>query len=125
MSPEDAERVSAGVAAINETYRTGDTGPWRRHVEAEFAPDVVLEASTNAFTEGEWHGHEGAVGFVANQMEVLDGMWLRLDDLISLDGDHIVATISFGGRARLSDLDVEMHPTHVFTMRDGSSRAGR
>ena len=80
MSQENVEVVEHAVAAINETYRTGDMRPWRRLVEAECDPEIVLDAPTDAFTEGEWRGHDGAVGFVANQMEVLDDMWLRVDD---------------------------------------------
>src|SRR5438874_1296451 len=72
--------IRAGIEAINETYRTKEIGPWRRHVEKSCDPEIVLEAG-EAFTEGEWRGHEGAVGFVANQMDVLEGMWLRLDEL--------------------------------------------
>ncbi len=83
MSQENVEHAERGVVAINETYRTGDMGPWRRDVEEVFDPDVVLEAEGHAFTEGEWRGREGAAGFVANQMEVLEGMWLRADESAS------------------------------------------
>jgi ketosteroid isomerase-like protein len=122
MSQENVEAVERAVAAVNETYRTGDMRPWRRLVEAECDPEIVLDAPTDAFTEGEWRGHDGAVGFVANQMEVLDGMWLRVDEYIDVgdgDGDVIVVAITFGGRARHSGLEVELHPVHVFRRRDG------
>ena len=97
MPRSNVEVVEHGVAAINEAYRTGDLGPLRRYAEEECDPEMVLEAPTGAFTEGEWRGPEGAVGFVANQMEVLDGMWLRVDE-------HI---------------DVELHPVHAFYRCDG------
>jgi ketosteroid isomerase-like protein len=119
MSQENVELATRGVVAINETYRTGDLGPWRRHVEAVCDPEMVLEAKTEAFTEGEWRGPEGAVGFVANQMEVLEGMWLRVDEIIEADEDRLVVPLTFGGRARHTGIEVEMHPVHVFTMRDG------
>jgi ketosteroid isomerase-like protein len=117
---ENVEIAERGVAALNETYRTGDMRPWRRHVEETFDPDVLLEAE-EAFTEGEWRGHEGAVGFVANQMEVLADMWLRVDDYVHVDDDCLVAAITFGGRARHTGLEVELHPLHVFTLRDGKA----
>ena len=60
-------------------------------------PEVVLEAGTEAFTEGEWRGHEGAVGFVANQMEVLEGMWLRGNEYIDVDEDWLIVAATFGG----------------------------
>jgi ketosteroid isomerase-like protein len=119
VSQESNEVVPEAVAALNETYRTGDMGPWRRHVEKWADPELVLEAPTDAFIEGTWRGHDGVVSFVANQMEVLEGMWLRLDELIEAHPGCLVAVITFGGRARHSGLEVEMHPCHLFRMRDG------
>jgi ketosteroid isomerase-like protein len=120
MSQENVNAVEQAVAAVNETYRTGDMRPWRRLVEAECDPEIVLDAPTDAFTEGEWRGHDGAVGFVANQMEVLDDMWLRVDEYIEVDdAEVIVVAITFGGRARHSGLEVELHPIHVFRRRGG------
>ena len=119
MSEEARELADRALAAINETYRTGDMRPWRRHVEEMFDRDIVLESDGEAFTEGEWRGHEGAVGFVANQMEVLEDMWLRVDEYLHVDEGLLVVAISFGGRARHTGIEVELHPLHVFRLRDG------
>jgi hypothetical protein len=62
------------VAALNESYATGDIAPWRRHVEQWVDPEAVLEAGSDAFVEGEWRGQDGAIGFISNQMEVLKEM---------------------------------------------------
>ena len=121
MSQESVERTERAVAAINETYRTGDLGPWRRYVEETYDPGIVLDATGGAFTEGEWRGHDGVVGFVANQMDVLDDMWLRVDDHIHDTDDCVVVAITFGGRARHSGLEVTLHPVHVFRLRDGKA----
>jgi ketosteroid isomerase-like protein len=88
-------------------------------VEKAFDPEVMLEAGGEAFTEGEWRGHEGAVGFVANQMDALEGMWLRADEYIDVDEDCLVVTLTFGGRARHTGLDVRMSPAHIFRLRNG------
>lgn len=45
-------------------------------------------------------------------------MWSRLDELIELAPDRLVAEVTFGGRARYSGLTVEMHPVHMIEMRD-------
>ena len=119
MSQENVDLADRAVAAVNETYRTGDMGPWRRFVEETCDPDIVLEARGGAFTEGQWRGHEGVVGFVANQMEVLEDMWLRADEYLRADDECVAAAITFGGRARYTGLDVELHPVHVLRMRDG------
>ena len=121
MSQETMEFAERGLVAINETYRTGDMRAWRAHVEETFDPDIVLETSGEAFTEGEWRGHEGAVGFVANQMEVLDDMWLRVDEYLRVDSELVVVAISFGGRAQHTGIEVELHPLHVFRLRDGKA----
>jgi ketosteroid isomerase-like protein len=121
MSQENVEIAEQAIAAINQTYETGDMLPWREHVEATCAPEIVLEAGTEAFTEGPWRGHDGLVGFVANQMEVLDGMWLRIDEYVYVSDNWIILGITFGGRARHTGIEVELHPIHVFKMRDGKA----
>jgi ketosteroid isomerase-like protein len=117
MSHGNVEIAKRAIAAINETYRTGDMLPWREYVEATCDPEIVLESGTEAFTEGLWRGHEGLVGFVANQMEVLEGMWLRLEEYVYVDDDWLILAITFGGQARHTGIEVEMHPIHVFRMR--------
>ncbi len=121
MSQENVELAHRGVAAINEAYRTGDISFWRRYVEEVCDPQVVLEAESEAFTEGEWRGHDGAVGFVVNQMDVLEGMWLRVDEYIEVGEDRVLAAITFGGRARHTGIAVKMQPVHVFTVRNGKT----
>jgi ketosteroid isomerase-like protein len=119
VSRENVERAEGAVAAVNETYRTGDMGPWRRYVEQTCDLDIVLEAKGQAFTEGQWRGHEGVVGFVANQMEVLEDMWLRIDEYVHDAEDCVAVAITFGGRARHTGLQVELHPVHLLRLRDG------
>lgn len=90
--------------------RLGDVQPWRHHVEMAFDPEVVLEAGGGeAFTEGEWRGHEGAVGFVANQMDMLEGMSIRVDDYTEVDENCLLVEITFVGRARHTGIEVELH----------------
>jgi uncharacterized protein YuzE len=79
----------------------------------------VLDAGPDTFTEGEWLGQEGAIGFVANQMEVLKEMWMRLDEFIDVDEDRFIVGISFGGRARHTAIPVELHPFHFVKLRNG------
>ena len=121
MSQENVEVVERAIAAINETYRTGDLVAWRRFVEGAFDPGIVLESGTEALTEGPWHGHDGLVEFVANQMEVLDGMWLRVDEYLYDDGGWLVLAIAFGGHAQHTGIEVELRPFHVFEMRGATT----
>jgi hypothetical protein len=66
----------------------------------------VMLAKTEAFTEGEWRGRDGAVRFVANHMDVLEGVWLRVDEHIGAGEDQLVVAITFGGRARHTGIAV-------------------
>jgi ketosteroid isomerase-like protein len=109
----------AGVAALSETFRTGDMGPWTRHVETKFDPEIVLETGAGAFTEGEWRGHAGAVKYIASAMEVLDNMWLRADEIIDVDDELLVIAVTFGGHARYTGIDVENSVAHVFGVQAG------
>ena len=43
---------------------------------------------------------------MANQMEVLKGMWIRLDEFIDLGEDRFVVAIAFGGQARHTGIPV-------------------
>ena len=126
MSQENVELARQAVKAINETYRTGNLLPWRRHVERTFDPEVVLDAApTGAFTEGEWSGHEGVVGSVADQMEVLEDMWLRADDYIDVDDECLIVAITFGGRARhTGSMSSCLLPRLQVARREGASVAG-
>jgi ketosteroid isomerase-like protein len=119
VSEQNVELAREGIAALNEAYTTGDVAPWRRQVEKACDPEVVLEAGGEAFTEGEWRGHEGAVGFVANQMEVLEDMSIHVDEYTDVDENSLIVAITFAGRARHTGIQVEMHPFHVFRWRDG------
>jgi len=119
MSQHTMELAERMVKAINETYRTRDMRPFRKLCEEVVDSGIVLETDGEAFTEGEWHGVEGVVDFVANQMEVLDEMWLRVDEYLHAGADLVVGAISFGGRAQYTGIDVELHPLHVLRLDDG------
>jgi ketosteroid isomerase-like protein len=120
-SQENLMVAERGLAAINETYRSGDLDAWRRHVEEVFDPGVVLESETGAFTEGRWQGHDGAIAFVTNQMEVFEDMWLRIDEYFEPYENCLIVPVTFGGRARHTGIELELHPVHVFILRDGKA----
>ena len=118
MSQETMKLAARMVEAVNETYRTRDMRHLRTVCEEVLDPGIVLETDGEAFTEGEWRGPEGVVNFVANQMEVLDEMWLRVDEYLHVSADLVVAAISFGGRAQYTGIEVELHPLHVLRLDD-------
>ena len=119
MSQDHVKLAEQGIAAINAAYAKDDIAPWRQQVEETIDPELLLEGSRDVFTEGDWRGKEGAIRFVANQMEVLKEMWMRLDEFIEVDANRFIMGISFGGQARHTGILVELHPFHVFKLRDG------
>lgn len=120
MAKGDVELARAGYEAVNEAYRTGDWGPFMQHAETAFDPDIVLEdgSESGTFTEGEWRGVDGLVGFIGGQTDVLEDMWVRPEEFIEV-GDRLVVPLTFGGRATHTGIPVELSVVHVFTMRDG------
>jgi hypothetical protein len=119
MSQENLDLAKQGIAAINETYAKDDITPWRQYVEKVVDPQLLLEGSPDVFTEGDWRGKEGAIGYVASQMEVVQEMWMRLDEFIDVDENRFIVGTTLGGQARHIVIPLEVHPFHVFTLRDG------
>jgi ketosteroid isomerase-like protein len=121
VTSPNVELAKAGYAALQQAYRTGDLDPLRAHFEATVDSGFLVRAEGEVFTEGEWHGPEGLLAFVANQMEALEGMWIRPEEYIEVDDDTIVIPVTFGGRARHTEIDVELSPTHLYEVRDGKA----
>ena len=119
MASRNVELARAGFAALAEAYRTGDVAPLRALFEEQIDPSFVLRGEGEVFTEGEWHGPDGLLDFVRNQMEAIEAMWIRPEGFIEVGDDTVVVPITFGGRARHTEIAVELSPTHVYTVRDG------
>jgi ketosteroid isomerase-like protein len=119
VASRNVELARAGFEALAETYRTGDVAPLQALFEEQIDPGFVLRGEGEVFTEGEWHGPEGLLDYVTSQMEAMAAMWIRPEDFIEVGDDTVVVPLSFGGRARHTEIDVVLSPTHVYTVRDG------
>jgi ketosteroid isomerase-like protein len=119
MASRNVELARAGFAAVAEAYRTGDLAPLQALFDEGVDESFVLRGEGEVFTEGEWHGPAGLLDFITNQMDAMEGMWIRPEDFIEVGADTVVVPIRFGGRARHTEIDVELSPTHVWKMRDG------
>ena len=119
MSQENVELARKGYAVLNEVYKTGDLEALRQHIENTIHPDCVLVASDVTF-KGEWQGREGMVEFITEQMDALDDLWVRTEEYLDLD-EWLVVPITWGGRAKETQLDVEFSSVHLYTMRDGKA----
>ena len=119
MSQENVELARTGYAVLNEVYKTGDLEPLTTHIANTIDPDCVLVASDVTF-QGEWYGREGVVEFIADQMDALDDLWVQPEEYIDLD-DRLIVPITWGGRAKETQIDVEFASVHVYRMRDGKA----
>jgi ketosteroid isomerase-like protein len=119
VASRNVEIARAGFEALAETYRTNDVAPLRALFEESVDAGFVLRGEGEVFTEGEWHGPEGLLDFVTNQMEAMEGMWIRAEDFVEVGDDTVVVPVTFGGRARHTGIDLELSPTHVYEVRDG------
>jgi ketosteroid isomerase-like protein len=119
MSDENVEFARTGYAVLNEVYKTGDLDALTTHIANTIDPDCVLVASDVTF-QGEWYGREGMVEFIADQMDALDDLWVQPEEYIALD-DRLIVPITWGGRAKETQIDVEFASVHVYRMRDGKA----
>ena len=66
--------------------------------------------------------HDGIVGFVANQMEVLEDMWMRSDEYIDVETTPVLSrSRSAEGRGRAASR-WSYTRSMSFAMRDGKDR---
>jgi ketosteroid isomerase-like protein len=119
MSDENVEFARTGYAVLNEVYKTGDLDALTTHIANTIDPDCVLVASDVTF-QGEWYGREGMVEFIADQMDALDDLWVQPEEYIALD-DRLIVPITWGGRAKETQIDVEFASVHVYRIRDGKA----
>jgi len=66
----------------------------------------------------EVHGHDGALRFLAIQMEAFETMWLQPHEFIDA-GDMVVMPVQACGRARHTGIGVEFERVHVSSYRGG------
>jgi ketosteroid isomerase-like protein len=118
MSQENVKHAKRGYAMLSDALRAGDLRPLRRLIEERFDPEVALKPAGVLPESDEVHGHEGALRFLATQMEAFEEMWFKPQEVIDA-GDRVVVPVRLGGRARHTGIDVEFERVHVWTYRSG------
>ena len=113
------------IAAVEEAYRAfADDGldgfleHWiddLDHRSIEGAPD----------DRGPIHGINAMRAFVQDWIDTFDEFKIEPVELIDAGGDVVVAVVRYGGRARLSGIEIEETFGVMFTIRDGKIARGR
>ena len=116
MSEENVEIVKVAY----EAFASGGLDPW---VE-QFAEDVEYRAVEGAIDDvGPIHGREALRAYFQDWIDMFDGFWQQLVELIDAGGDTVFTAERFGGRARLSGVEADSPNWTVFTIRDGKIAA--
>jgi ketosteroid isomerase-like protein len=120
MSQENVEHTRRGYVLLSDALRAADLSRLRRLVEDRFDPEVVF-VPAGVFPESdEVHGRDGALRFLAVQMEAFEAMWREPQGFIDA-GDRVVVPVRLGGRARHTGIDLEFERVHVWTHRSGKA----
>jgi ketosteroid isomerase-like protein len=93
-----------------------------RNPEAIFellAPDVEFIVSGKDPTAGVWHGHAGVVEFFTSWGESWEKWEAHPERFVAVGENQVAVGFHQRARGRVSGIDVENHPAHLWTFRDG------
>ena len=74
---------------------------------------------------GPLQGKDAVRAYFQDWIEMFDGFWQQLVELIDAGGDTVFTEERYGGRARLSGVETDSANWTVFTIRDGKIAGGR
>jgi ketosteroid isomerase-like protein len=70
------------------------------------------------------HGQDAVRAWLQDWIDMFDGFWQQLVELIDAGGDTVFTAERFGGRARLSGVEADSPNWTLFTIRDGKIASG-
>jgi ketosteroid isomerase-like protein len=111
----DVELVHQGYAALNEALETADFQPFIAFIEQRCDPKIVLKPAGVFPESAETRGREGMMRLLTAQAEAFERLRIEPQEVIEA-GDRIVVSVSFGGRARHTGLEVDVSVAHVWTL---------
>jgi ketosteroid isomerase-like protein len=115
------------VEVVRKAYEAFAREGLDRFME-HFTDDVeyrVLEAGADDLIHGPCHGKEAVRAWLQDWIDMFDGFWMELVELIDAGGVTVFTAERFGGRARLSRVETDSANWTVFTIRDGKIASGR
>jgi ketosteroid isomerase-like protein len=69
-------------------------------------------------------GQDAVRAWLQDWIDMFDGFWQQLVELIDAGGDTVFTAERFGGRARLSGVEADSPNWTIFTIRDGKIASG-
>ncbi|MGH2963830.1 MAG: nuclear transport factor 2 family protein [Solirubrobacterales bacterium] len=116
MSQENVEVVRLAYNAFAEAGLD-------RFME-HFTDDVEYRALGPDGDLSPLRGQDAVRAWLQDWIDMFDGFWQRLVELIDAGGDTVFTAERFGGRARLSGVEAESPNWTIFTIRDGKIASG-
>jgi len=116
MSQENVEIVRVAY----EAFARAGLDRFMEH----FTDDVEYRALGPDGDLSPLQGQDAVRAWLQDWIDMFDGFWQRLVELIDAGGDTVFTAERFGGRARLSGVEADSPNWTVFTIRDGKIASG-
>ena len=117
MSEENVEVVRVAY----EAFARAGLDRFMEH----FTDDVEYRALGPDGDLSPLRGQDAVRAWLQDWIDMFDGFWQQLVELIDAGGDTVFTAERFGGRARLSGVETDSSNWTVFTIRDRKIARGR
>jgi len=119
MSQENVERIRDAVVA----YNRGDLDAF---LDEYWTDDIDYRAVEGAPDDhGPIHGKAEMRAYLQDWFDTFDDLKIEPLEVIDAGQDQAVAVVRFGGRAKLSGVEVDLTFAALYTVRDGKVARGR
>jgi ketosteroid isomerase-like protein len=114
------------VEVVKVAYGEFAGGGLDRFME-HFTDDVEYRvlAGADDLIHGPIHGKDAVRTWLQDWIDMFDGFWMELVELIDAGGGTVFTAERYGGRARLSGVETDAPNWTVFIVRDGKIARGR
>ena len=114
------------VAAVRAAYEAFAREGLDRFME-HFTDDIEYHVLGGAddLIHGPTHGKGAVRAWLQDWIDMFDGFWMELVELIDAGGGVVFTGERYGGRARLSGVEADSPNWTVFAIRDGKIAYGR
>jgi ketosteroid isomerase-like protein len=119
MSRENVESVREALVA----YNRGDLDAF---LDEHWTDDIDYRAVEGAPDDhGPIHGKAEMRAYLQDWFDTFDDLKVEPLEVIDVGQDQAVAVVRFGGRAKLSGVEVDLTFAALYTVRDGKVARGR
>jgi len=118
MSKENVEVVRRAY----EAFARDGLDPFMKNFTDDVEYGVL--AGANDLIHGPCHGKESVRAWLQDWIDMFDGFWMELVELIDAGGDTVFTAERYGGRARHSGVETDSPNWTVFTIREGKIAGG-